>query len=241
MSLTRAQQNGLLTLTLDRPDKRNAFDEELIAQLSHAYQQAGQDPSVSAVLLRASGSHFSAGGDLTWMQRQAQQDELANRDDARALALMLASIDRCPKPTLARVQGPAFAGAVGILACCDIVLSVPDAVFAITEVRIGLIPAVISPYLVRAMGQRQARRWCLTAERFSAEIAQSLGLVHLLLAEPELDGAIEALFGALSQASPAALAATKQLLFDVDRPIDADLIELTAGRIAAQRASIDGR
>jgi len=237
MSLKREQQGGLLRLTLARPEKRNAFDDAMIAELTAAYR--GVDDGVKAVLLQAEGSHFSAGADLGWMQRMAGYSEAENLADARLLADLMRTIDLCPKPTIARVQGSAFAGAVGILACCDLVAAVPEAAFAISEVRIGLIPAVISPYLVRAMGVRQMRRFCLTAESFTAEQAKQMGLVHEVT--PDLDGAIGKWLAALDAAMPQAVAATKDLLRSVDRPLDADIIEDTARRIAAQRVSPAGR
>jgi len=232
---------SVLRLSLDRPEKRNAFDEAVIAELTEGYERAAADETVTAVLLTATGSHFSAGGDLNWMQRMAGYGHAENLEDARRLAAMLRAIDLCPKPTLARVQGPAYAGAVGILAACDLVFAVPEASFAITEVRIGLIPAVIGPYLVRAMGVRQARRWCLTAESFSAAQAKELGLVHEVVALNELDDAIEAQLDLLRRASPPALAAAKALLAAVDRPLDSAVVEDTAKRIAERRASADGR
>jgi methylglutaconyl-CoA hydratase len=241
MSLRNEMQGRVLCLTLSRPEKRNAFDEAMIADLSAAYLGAAKDDGVAAVLLRAEGSHFSSGGDLAWMQRMASYSAADNLADARRLAAMLQAVDLCPKPTLARVQGPAFAGAVGILACCDLVLAVPDASFAITEVRIGLIPAVIGPYLVRAMGARQARRWCLTAESFSAETARQLGLVHEVVAADRLDAAIAEQLDLLLRASAPALAAAKSLLAAIDRPLDALVIEETSRRIAERRASADGR
>jgi methylglutaconyl-CoA hydratase len=230
---------SVLRLTLDRPEKRNAFDETVIAELTAGFERAAVDDSVTAVLLSATGNYFSAGGDLNWMKRMAGYSPAENLEDARKLAAMLRAIDLCPKPTLARVQGPALAGAVGILAACDLVFAVPEASFAITEVRIGLIPAVISPYLVRAMGVRQVRRWSLTAESFTAAQACEMGLVHQVV--EDLDQAIDAQLDLLSRASPPALAATKALLAAVDRPLDEAVIEDTAQRIAERRASPDGK
>jgi len=232
---------SVLRLTLDRPEKRNAFDETVIAELTAGFAKAATDDAVTAVLLTATGSHFSAGGDLNWMKRTAGYSHAENLEDARKLAAMLRAIDLCPKPTLARVQGPAFAGAVGILAACDIVFAVPEASFAITEVRIGLIPAVISPYLVRAMGVRQVRRWSLTAESFTAAQAREMGLVHEVVPADKLDEAINAQLDLLGRASPPALACAKSLLAAVDRPLDAAVIEDTAHRIANRRASEDGQ
>jgi methylglutaconyl-CoA hydratase len=241
MSLRIDRDGRLLRLTLDRPEKKNAFDETVIAALTDAYVKAGADDGVGAVLLQAEGSHFSSGGDLAWMSRMAGYSAEENLEDAKRLAAMLKAIDRCPKPTLARVQGPAYAGAVGILACCDFVVAAQAASFAVTEVRIGLIPAVIGPYLVRAMGVREARRWCLSAESFPAATAQRLGLVHEVAAAAELDACILSQLDLLFRASAPALAAAKALLAEIDRPLDDAVIAMTAERIAERRASLDAR
>ena len=161
MSLLVSHHEGVAFLTLDRPALHNAFDDNLIRDLTEAFKEAGQDPATRFVVLAANGATFSAGADLGWMRRMAGYTPAENLADARALAGLMHVIDLCPKPTLARVHGSAFAGAIGLIACCDIAVGVPAAQFAITEVRLGLIPAVISPYLVRAMGARAARRWSL--------------------------------------------------------------------------------
>jgi methylglutaconyl-CoA hydratase len=241
MTIHSDQQGGVLRLTLDRPEKSNAFDDLVISNLTEAFLRAAADPAVLVVVLAAAGKYFSAGGDLGWMQRMAGYSDAENLADAHALARLMQAIDLCPKPVLARVQGSAFAGAIGLLACCDIVVAVPAAQFAITEVRLGLIPAVISPYVVRAIGIRQARRWCLTAERFSAEQAKEMGLVHEIVAEDQLDAALKKQIDALLLAAPSALAETKSLLAMVDRPLSAEVIDETAARIARQRASAEGR
>ena len=233
--------DGVRHLTLNRPEVHNVFDDALIAVLTRAYEEAGHDPAVRAVLLKANGKSFCAGGDLNWMRRMADYSQEQNKADAMGLAGLMRAVDRCPKPTLARVHASAFAGAIGLIAASDIAVAVPEAEFAVTEVRIGLIPAVIGPYLVRAMGARQARRYFLTAERFSAMTALSLGLVHEVVPADALDDAIAAHLKALRGASPAALAATKALIAAVDRPLDDAVIEDTATRIAAQRASADGK
>jgi len=241
MSLKSDQTGGVLRLTLDRPEKSNAFDDQVIFDLTEAFLRAAAEPSVRVVVLAASGKYFSAGGDLSWMQRMASYSDAENLADAKVLARLMQAIDLCPKPVLARVQGSAFAGAVGLLACCDIVVAVPSAQFAITEVRLGLIPAVISPYVVRAIGIRQARRWCLTAERFSAEQARTLGLVHEIAEESQLDTVLQSQIDALLLAAPSSLAEAKSLLALVDQPLSEPVIEETAHRIARQRASAEGR
>lgn len=241
MSLLVSREDGVAVLTLNRPELHNAFDDALVAALTVAYREAGADPTVKAILLRGNGPSFCAGADLNWMRRMAAYSRDENLTDAGALGELMRTIDTCPKPTLARVHGSAFAGAIGLIACSDIAVAVPEALFAVTEVRIGLIPAVISPYLVRAMGARQARRYFLTAERFSAETALALGLVHEVVPAEELDGAIARHLKALSAGSPAAQAATKALVAAVERPLSAEVIADTAARIADQRASADGR
>ncbi|MDI4658399.1 enoyl-CoA hydratase/isomerase family protein [Xanthobacter autotrophicus] len=241
MSLITAVEDGVAILTLDRPEVRNAFDDALILALTRAYDAATINPDVYAVLLRANGPIFCAGGDLNWMRRMAAYSRHENLADAMALASLMRTIDLCPKPTLVRVHGSAFAGATGLIAASDIVVAVPEAEFAVTEVRIGLIPSVISPYLVRAMGARQARRYFLTAERFSAATALALGLVHEVVPAEELDAAIARHLKALKAASPGAMAATKALVAAVDRPFDQTVMQDTARRIADQRASADGR
>ena len=239
--LTTAIEDGVAILTLDRPEVRNAFDDALIAALTAAYEAAGTDPTVNAVLLRANGPAFCAGADLNWMRRMAGYSREENLADARALARLMRTIDQCPKPTLVRIHGAAFAGATGLIAASDIAVAVPEAEFAITEVRIGLIPSVISPYLVRAMGERQARRYFLTAERFSAATALALGLVHEVVPAEELDAALARHLKALKTASPAAVTACKDLIAAVARPLDDAVVEDTAHRIADQRVSADGR
>lgn len=241
MSLLTAIEDGVAILTLDRPEVRNAFDDALIAALTRAYEAAIVDPAVTAILLKAEGPVFCAGGDLNWMRRMAGYTRHENLADAMALATLMRTIDLSPKPTLVRIHGSAFAGATGLIAASDIAVAVPEAEFAVTEVRIGLIPAVISPYLVRAMGARQARRFFLTAERFSAATALQLGLVHEVVPADELDAAIARHLKALRAGSPSAIAATKALIAAVDRPFDQGVMQDTARRIADQRASADGR
>lgn len=241
MTLLVSHEDGVAVLTLDRPEVHNAFDDALISALTAAYQDAAANPHVRAILLRANGPSFCAGADLNWMRRMAGYSHAENLADAEALGALMRTIDTCPKPTLARVHGSAFAGAIGLIACSDIAVAVPEALFAVTEVRIGLIPAVISPYLVRAMGARQARRYFLTAERFSAETALALGLVHDVVPAEELDAAMAKHLKALTAGSPAAQKATKELVAAVDRPLSAEVIADTARRIADQRASADGR
>jgi methylglutaconyl-CoA hydratase len=231
---------GRATLTLDRPERHNAFDEALIAELSGALRRVEADPAVRVVLLAANGPSFSSGGDLAWMRRMAGYSREENLKDARGLAELLRTLNELAKPTVALVQGPALAGGVGLLACCDVVLARPDVWFAVSEVRLGLIPAVIMPYLCTALGERAARRYVLTAERFGAEEARRLGLVHEIV--DDLPAAADRLCAALLAGGPAAVAAAKRHLLAVARrPLDAALIEEAAERIAAVRASAEAQ
>jgi methylglutaconyl-CoA hydratase len=241
VSLLVETSGAVTALTLDRPEIHNAFDEALIAALTAAFTEASADGKVRAVVLRANGKSFSAGADLNWMKRMAAFSEAENFADARRLAELLRVIDTCPKPVIARVHGNAFAGAIGLITCCDLVVAVPEAEFAVTEVRLGLIPAVISPYLIRAMGARQARRWFLTAERFTSEQAQAMNLVHEVVDAGELDACVIHWLEAIQKAGPQAVAAAKQLVAAVDAKPDSATIEDTAKRIAAIRASAEGK
>jgi methylglutaconyl-CoA hydratase len=232
--------DGVATLTLNRPEIHNAFDDRLIAELTARYRALDADPAVCAVVLTGNGASFSAGADLNWMRRMAGYSEAENVADAGAMASLLRLIDRLSKPTVARVHGSAFAGGLGLIAVHDIVIAASHAEFAVTEVRIGLIPAVISPYLVRAIGPREARRLFLTAERFGADEAHRIGLVHEVVAADALDATVARHLAALKRNSPQAMAASKALVEAVGRPIDDKLVEHTVRGIAAQRASADG-
>lgn len=241
MSLRIEQSDGGLILTLDRPAVRNAFDAELIVELTRAYALAARDPAVRAVVLMAIGPVFSAGGDLNWMRRAASAPEAENLADARGLAALMRAVDTCPKPTLVRIQGSAFAGALGLIACSDIAVAVPEAEFAVTEARLGLIPAIIAPYLVRAVGARAARFLFLTGERIPAAEAHRLGLVHEVVAAEALDRAVARHVATLLAGGPQALAAIKRLVPFVDRPIDDAMIEETARRLMRIRSSAEAR
>lgn len=241
MSLRVERKGAVAVLTLDRPEVLNAFDEALIAALTRAFAEAGSDAGVRAVLLQAEGKAFSAGADLAWMRRAADAMPEDNLADARELAELMRVVDTCPKPTLARVQGAAFGGAVGLVACCDIAIAVPQARFSLSEVRLGLIPGAISPYVVRAIGQRAARRLFLTAERFSAEDALRYGLIHEIAAPEALDDVIERCLSDILAGGPQAVAAAKKLAVDMDAPISAERIEESARRIATIRSSAEAR
>jgi methylglutaconyl-CoA hydratase len=239
----RCQTEGAVTrITLDRPEVHNAFDDTLIARLTETLEALAADPAVRVVVLAAAGKSFSAGADLAWMQRMAAYGEAENLADARRLARLMATLDRLAKPTLALVQGPAIGGGVGLVACCDIALAAQSVFFQLSEVRLGLTPAVISPYVIGAIGARAARRYVLTAERFDAQEARRLGLVHQVVPDGELEAAGQALIDALAAGGPRAQRDAKALIFAVaGRPPDDALIEDTAGRIARQRAGAEGR
>lgn len=234
--------DGVAVVTLARPQVHNAFNEAMIGELTKTFQALGDDPSVRVVVLRSEGKSFSAGADLDWMKRMAGYGHAENLTDARALADLMSSLNFLPKPTIAVIQGAAYGGGVGLAACCDIAIASDQAAFSLSEVRLGLIPAVISPYVIAAMGQRAARRWFLSAERFDAAEALRWGLVHRVVAADALDGAVEDQIARLLDCAPQAQSAAKDLIFAVsDRPIDADLIDETARRIADIRAGVEGR
>ena len=230
-------------VTLNRPDVRNAFDDRLISSLATILSEIERDRSVAALVLAGSGSAFCAGADLNWMKRMAGYGYDENLADARALAAMLKALDRMPKPTVARVHGPAFAGGVGLVAACDIAIGAPEAEFCLTEVKLGLSPATISPYVVRAMGERAARRYFLTAERFGADEACRLGLLAKVSAPGRLDDDLSGILRHLVQGGPEAHRKIKDLIATVSRggPVNDALIEDTAGRIAEIRVSPEGR
>lgn len=230
------------TVWLNRPEVRNAFNEVAIAELSDAFAALGADDSVRVIVLAARGPAFCAGGDLNWMQKMAAYTPEQNRADAAQLARMLQTIDRCPKPVIAKIHGDCYAGGMGLVAACDIALAAGRAHFCLSEVKIGLIPATIAPYVIRAMGTRAAQRYFLSAERFSAFDAKQIGFVHDAVADDALDARVNDIVGALLQASPHAVAEAKRLVRDVAGvPITDDLIADTVERIAAIRASGEGR
>jgi methylglutaconyl-CoA hydratase len=236
----RAQ--GVVWLTLDRPEIHNAFDDRLIGLLTAELAQLGANESMRVVVLTGEGRSFSAGADLNWMRRTASYSEAENLADARALAKLMQTLNELPKPTVARVNGAALGGGTGLVACCDIVVASERAVFGTTEVRLGLIPSVIGPYVLAAIGPRHARRLMLTGERISAAEAAQIGLVHEVAPPEHLDRAVERVVSELLKGGPAALAAAKRLIGDLaGRPIAPDLIDDTAQRIAALRATPEAR
>ncbi|HEX6793180.1 MAG TPA: enoyl-CoA hydratase/isomerase family protein [Casimicrobiaceae bacterium] len=237
-----AVRDSIATVTLNRPEIHNAFDETLIANLTAAFVSLDDNPDIRVVVLAGAGRSFCAGADLHWMKRMSAFGREENLADANALAAMLRSLYALSKPTIARVSGAAYGGGVGLVAACDIAIAVPEATFALSEAKLGLIPATIGPYVIEAIGARQARRYFLTAERFDASEARRIGLVHEVVAADAIDARIDALIAALKAAGPTAQLECKALIRGVaHRPIDDDVIAGTAAHIAAVRASPEGR
>jgi methylglutaconyl-CoA hydratase len=236
------ESGGVARVTLDRPQIRNAFDDALISALTTALRELDADEGVRAVVLAGSGPAFCAGADLNWMKRMAGYGYEQNLADAQALATMLKTLDRMRKPTVARVHGPAFAGGVGLVAACDIAIGSPEAKFCLSEAKLGLSPATISPYVVRAMGERMARRYFLTAEMFDAAEACRVGLLTAVSPSEKLDGEIDKILGHLAQGGPQAIAKIKDQIRAVSSgPVDDGMIADTAKRIAEIRVSAEGR
>jgi methylglutaconyl-CoA hydratase len=241
VSLT-CDHRGVATLALNRPERHNAFDDAVIAELDAALSQVSADDAVRVLVLASTGKSFSAGADLAWMQRMAGYGEAENLADARALAEMLRKLNSLPQPTIARVQGAAYGGAVGLVSCCDLAVGSTLARFCLSEVKIGLIPATISPYVIAAMGQRAARRYFLTAETIAADVALSLGLLSEVVGVDDLDEAIESLAQTLLANGPGAVREAKRLALDYGgRPIEDKLIADSCRRIADIRASAEGQ
>ena len=227
---------------LNRPDVRNAFNDSVIAELTRAFTELAQDPNLRAVVLGGHGKAFCAGADLSWMRAMAGYSWDENRADAQALADMLWAIHSCPVPVVARIHGDCYAGGVGLAAVCDVRVAASGANFCLSEAKLGLLPATIGPYVIRAMGESAARRYFTTAERFSAQEARRIGLVHEAVAGEELDSTVEAIVAALVANGPQAVRACKQLVLDVaGAPLTESLRADTARRIADIRASAEGR
>ena len=230
------------TVTLTRPEVRNAFNEKTIAELALAFDELGQNEFVRAIVLAAEGLAFCAGADLNWMKKMAGYSHAENNADAMALADMLRTIYLCPKPVVARIQGDCYAGGMGLAAACDIAVAVQEANFCLSEVKLGLIPATISPYVIKAMGENAARRYFLTAERFTAQEAHRIGFVHEVTTVDKLDEVVGGIVKALVNNSPNAVKQAKLLVRDiVSQPVTTELLADTAERIANIRASSEGR
>jgi methylglutaconyl-CoA hydratase len=230
------------TVWLNRPDVRNAFNETAIAELSDAFRVLGADHAVRAIVLAARGPAFCAGADLNWMKKMAGYTEDENLADAAQLAQMLRIIHRCQKPVVAAIQGDCYAGGVGLAAVCDVVIAADSAGFCLSEVKLGLIPATISPYVIKAIGEQAARRYFLTAERFTAQEAHRIGLAHEVVKPDALDAKVDEIVKALSSAGPHAVAEAKRLVQDVaGEPIVDALVHDTVRRIAGIRSSAEGK
>ncbi len=236
------REGGVARIALNRPERNNAFDEELIAALARAFDSVAQASDISIVVVQGEGKSFCAGADINWMKKAAGYTLDENVRDAQPLARMLAALDRMPQTTIARVQGPVYGGGVGLVAACDIAIATDEASFCLSEVKLGLVPAVISPYVVRAIGQRQARRYFQTAEVFAAPEAARIGLVHDVVAADGVEARIAAVIKQLRTGAPAARAAAKTLVTAVaGRAIDEAVLLETAQLIAEMRAKPEAR
>ncbi len=241
--LLRQNDNGIAELILNRPEVHNAFDDQIIESLISQLEHVDTNDNIRVLILRSNGKNFSAGADLAWMKRMAKNSHQENLQDAGRLAKLMERLNNLSKPTIGLVQGAAYGGAVGLAACCDIVIASEEAQFCLSEVKIGLIPSVISPYVVRAIGERQSRRFFLTAEAFSADTAKTFGLVHEVVATADLfDDACERITATLRRNSPQGMRAAKDLIFAVSsKVIDQTVIDDTAKRIADIRVSTEGQ
>lgn len=240
--LTLDTSGAITTVTLNRPDVRNAFNDEVISELAQVFRELGTRDDVRCIILAAAGTAFCAGADLNWMKRMADYTREQNLADAGQLGEMLHTIYACPKPTIARVQGDVYAGGTGLVAACDMAVSVDTASYCLSETRIGLIPATISPYVIRAMGARASHRYFLTAERFSAAEALRIGFVHEVVTADQLDARVGELARTLVNCGPAAVKASKKLVQDVaGKDISPELIAMTVAGIADIRVSPEGR
>ncbi|NQW10205.1 MAG: enoyl-CoA hydratase/isomerase family protein [Alphaproteobacteria bacterium] len=230
-------ERGVVRLTLNRPEIRNAFDDVLIADLTTVLERLAPDETIRALVLTGEGKAFSAGAELGWMRTAGEQSDQENFQDAMRLAMLLKALDAMPMPTIARVNGAAMGGGVGLTACCDMAVAAEGAVFALSEVKLGIVPGAISPYVLRAIGPRAARRYFLTGERFDAVTAERLGLIHQVVPAEALDGAVDALIAEILSAGPKAVRASKSLIFAVaGKEIDDLVMRDTAQRIAQKRA-----
>lgn len=241
-TLTVSIADKVATVTLNRPEVRNAFNEKTIAELALVFDELGRNEFVRAIVLAAEGLAFCAGADLNWMKKMALYSDTENRADAMALADMLRTIYACPKPVVARIQGDCYAGGMGLAAACDIAVAVEEANFCLSEVKLGLIPATISPYVIKAMGENAARRYFLTAERFTAREAHRIGFVHEVATQDTINDVVNGIVKSLVNNSPNAVRQAKVLVRDVvGREVTGELLADTAERIAGIRASSEGK
>lgn len=235
-------QRGVATVTMNREEVHNAFDQQLIQQLTQTFQALDCDAKVKIICLKSSGKNFSAGADLNWMKEMAEYSWDENYQDSLKLASLMSTIANCKKPTLAIVQGASFGGGVGLIAACDFAVCSDDAMFCLSEVRLGLIPSVISPYVVKAIGARAANRYCISAERFTAKDALRLGLVSEVCPGKEIEKTTQTLLDMICANAPLAIIEVKKLIKRVEiLPIDEEMIRDTAQKIADRRASPEGK
>ncbi len=239
--LTVRRHGAVARVTMTRPDVRNAFNASLIAELHEAFESLGADGEVRAIVLAGEGKAFCGGADVNWMQASLELSLEENLEDARALSRMLRAIDGVPKPVIGRIQGAALGGGAGLAAVCDLAVAAEDAFFGFTEVKLGIVPAVISPFVIAKIGLSQMRALGLSGERFSAHHARTIGLVHEVVAEDRLDATIESAMKTFLSASPSAIAVAKQLFAGVAQTSYGDTLELTAKSIAEQRTSPEGQ
>ncbi len=241
-ALQITQEGAVATVTLNRPEVRNAFNDEVILEVTAAFKALGARADVRCIVLAANGTAFCAGADLRWMRSMADYTREQNLEDAGRLADMMRTVYECPKPTIARIQGDVYAGGTGLMAACDIAVSVDTAHYCLSEVKLGLLPSTISPYVIRAMGARAAQRYFLTAERFSAAEALRIGFVHEVVTADALDAKVAEIAQALVNAGPAAVKACKKLVQDVaGHDITPELVAMTVASIADVRVSPEGR
>lgn len=243
-SIQIADRAGIRELRLNRPDVHNAFDDHLIGELTLALQEAGRDSRLRAIVLTGVGASFSAGADLEWMLGMAKASEAENREDSLRLAALMRTLQFLPKPTVARVNGAAYGGGVGLIACCDIAIGVTTAKFGLTEVKLGLVPAVISPYVIAAIGLRQARRLFMTGEIFDADTAARIGLLHHTVSAESLDETVHAVLQQLLKAGPIAQIEAKRLalgMHGLDEPTAERIDRDNAALIARLRVSDEGQ
>ena len=240
--LFNVDQQGVATVTLNNPDKHNAFDDMIISQLTDIFQSIAERNDIKVMVLDSTGKNFSAGADLAWMQRMANYSYEDNLKDATALAQMLKALNYLPQPSIAKIQGAAFGGAVGLACCCDIVIAASKASFCLSEVKLGLIPATIGPYVVNAIGLKAARRYFITAERFFANKAQQIGLVDEVVELESLTAEVDKMIATLLSNGPHAIQAAKKLALDVAfKECNETLIQETSQRIAQVRVSSEGQ
>ena len=242
--LLTIDSRGVATLTLNRPEKHNAFDDAIISELTEKLVAVDNDKSIRLMILTGAGKSFSAGADVNWMRRSAEYDEARNIEDALKLAEMMSTLDSMRIPTIARINGATFGGGVGLVSCCDIAIASTAAKFALSEVRLGLVPSVISPYVIAAIGAHNARRYFLTADRIPADKAREIGLVHEVAEPDKLDEAVEREVGMLLKGGPKALTAAKNLIASqvaLSTSAQRNLRSKTANIIAQLRVSKEGQ